>query len=278
MKKTHNRYKPIFPLILAVSLIFLWSLNGCRKSGIAEFSDLAVVESYLIPGSKVSIKISQKVAYDESIEVTARDMDALEVRVGYGNTEYPLISMGNGVYTDTLGIIKIVPDSTYTLHLIYNGTEVTSSTIVPSKPSSVTQSVTSITMAQIDPENPSMTSSPDPVEITFANADASYYLTTVECMDTNLVSVYKDSIPDNDMLASQPVTGTEIDIHPMMIRYFGKNRIILYHINPEYSTFFMRQASTSQSYQEPPTNIVNGLGIFTGINADTLYLNVIQSK
>jgi hypothetical protein len=278
MKKNDNRYKPIFPLILAVSLIFLWSLNGCQKSGIAEFSDLAVVEAYLIPGSKVSIKISQKVAYDESIEVTARDMDALEVRVGYGNTEYPLISMGNGVYTDTLGIIKIVPDSTYTLHLIYNGTEVTSSTIVPSKPSSVTQSVTSITMAQFDPENPSGTSPPDPVEITFANADASYYLTTVECMDTNLVSVYKDSVPDNDMLASQPVTGTEIDIHPMMIRYFGKNRIILYHINPEYSTFFMRQASTSQSYQEPPTNIVNGLGIFTGINADTLYLNVIQSK
>jgi len=278
MKKTDNRYKPIFPLILAVSLIFLWSLNGCRKSGIAEFSDLAVVEAYLVPGSKVSIKISQKVAYDESIEVTARDLDDLEVRVGYGNTEYPLISMGNGVYTDTLGIIRIVPDSTYTLHLIYNGTEITSSTIVPTKPGSVTQSVTSITMAQFDPENPSGTSPPDPVEITFANADASYYLTTVECMDSNLVSVYKDSIPGNDMLASQPVTGTEIDIHPMMIRYFGKNRIILYHINPEYSTFFMRQASTSQSYQEPPTNIVNGLGIFTGINADTLYLNVIQSK
>ena len=131
-------------------------------------------------------------------------------------------------------------------------------------------------MKQFDPENPSGATHPDPVEITFANPDASYYLTTVECMDTTLVPVYKDSIPANDMLSSQPVTGTQIDIHPMMIRYFGLNRIILYHINPEYSTFFMRQASTSQNYEEPPTNIVNGLGIFTGINADTLYLNVIQ--
>ncbi|MFZ4523738.1 MAG: hypothetical protein ACOYNC_18695 [Bacteroidales bacterium] len=48
------------------------------------------------------------------------------------------------------------------------------------------------------------------------------------------------------------------------------------YINTGYSTFFMRQASTSQSYQEPPTNIVNGLGVFTGINADTLYLKMIQ--
>jgi len=34
----------------------------------------------------------------------------------------------------------------------------------------------------------------------------------------------------------------------------------------------------TSKYQEPPTNIVNGLGIFTGVNTDTLYLNVIQQK
>ena len=131
-------------------------------------------------------------------------------------------------------------------------------------------------MSQFDPDNPSFSTQPDPVTITFANASAGYYIATVLCIDTVLVPVIKDSIPANDMLASQPTTGTEIEIRPMMIRYFGVNRIILYHINPEYSTFFMRQASTSQSYQEPPTNIVNGLGIFTGVNADTLFLRVIQ--
>jgi hypothetical protein len=130
----------------------------------------------------------------------------------------------------------------------------------------------------MDPENPSGTKPPDPVEITFANSDNSYYLTTVECIETNLVPVYKDSIPANDMFSSMPVTGTQINIQPMRIRYFGMNRIILYHINAEYSKFFMHQASTSQNYEEPPSNIGNGLGIFTGINSDTLFLNVIQVK
>jgi hypothetical protein len=131
-------------------------------------------------------------------------------------------------------------------------------------------------MLQFDPDDPSGSTIPDPVEITFSNYDQSYYLATVECIDTNLVPVYKDSIPDNDMFSSIPVNGTQINIEPMRIRYFGMNRIIIYHINPEYATFFTQQASTSQNYQDPPTNIDNGLGIFTGINADTLFLKVIQ--
>jgi hypothetical protein len=266
----------MFPVMLAISLFLLPGLNSCDKSGTTAFSDLPVVEAYLVPGEKISVRISQKVGFDEGVEIPATNLDALNVRVVCNNTEVPLIPAGDGVYTDTAGIIRVVPDSTYSLRFSYNGTEVSSVTVIPSKPTSVSQSVTYIEMAQFDPENPGGSAHPEPVIITFANPDASYYLTTVECMDTTLVPVYKDSIPANDMFSSMPVTGTEIEIQPMRIRYFGMNRIILFHINPEYSTFFMRQASTSQSYQEPPTNIVNGLGIFTGINADTLYLNVIQ--
>jgi|GEM_PF-3446219 len=35
--------------------------------------------------------------------------------------------------------------------------------------------------------------------------------------------------------------------------------------------------NNTQSYEEPPSNIRNGLGIFTGIHAGTLYVNVIQT-
>jgi hypothetical protein len=269
-------HRSLFPAIILATIFFFPTLNACRKSGVAAFTDLPVVEAYLTPGEKISLRISQKVAYDEEAVIPVTNLNTLDVRVVWGGVEYPLIPMGDGIYCDTLGSVQVIPDGTYLLRLFYQGREVSSTTIIPSKPASVSQSVTYIKMTQFDPENPDGSTRPDPVEITFANPDASYYLTTVECIDTTLVPVYKDSIPANDMFSSQPVTGTQIDIHPMRIRYFGLNRIILYHINPEYSTFFMRQSSTSQNYEEPPTNIVNGLGIFTGINADTVYLNVIQ--
>jgi hypothetical protein len=268
----------LFFLSVMLCLVFLLAGTSCRKTTGIVFEDLPVVEAYLVPGSGVSVKISRKTPYDEAASLSGTDINALDVKVKYRNTWYALPGMGEGVYTDTAGVIPVIPDSTYLLSFTFNGNSITSSTIVPQKPSSVTQSVTSISMAQFDPDNPGGTQPPDPVEITFANDDNSYYFATVTCIDTVLVPVYKDSIPANDIMSSQPVSGTQVDIHPMSIRYFGKNRIVLYHITPEYSTFFVQQASTSQSYQEPPSNIDNGLGIFTGINTDTLYLEVIQTK
>jgi hypothetical protein len=276
MEKKTFRQEPLINLTLVVCLYMLLGLNSCQKSGTTVFTDLPVVEAYLSPDQKIVIRISQKAAFDDGTEIPSENLDALDINVVSNGTAYSLIPLGYGVYCDTAGAVRVVPDSSYSLRFNYGGMQISSTTIIPSKPMSVTQSVTSITMSQFDPENPTGSTHPDPIEISFANPDASYYLATIECIDTTLVPVFKDSIPANDIFSSQPVTGTEIDIQPMMIRYFGMNRIILYHINPEYSTFFMRQASTSQSYQEPPTNIVNGLGIFTGINADTLYLNIIQ--
>ena len=261
-------------LLLSLSAWFL--ITSCQKSGIAEFSTLPVVESYLAPGKKITMTISEKIPYYENAVMTDTSINTLDIRVGYNGAYYNMIPLGNGIYSDTAGNISVIADSTYTLLFIFNGSNVYSSTIIPSKPIDVTQSATTIKMSQIDPENQSWINLPDPVEITFSNDDESYYLATVECIDSIRVPVFKDSIPENDIFSSMPVTGTQINIMPMRLSYFGLNRIILYHINPEYATFFTQQASTSQNYQEPPTNIENGLGIFTGINADTLFLNVIQ--
>jgi hypothetical protein len=271
------QWKILFGPIAGLVWILL-SLTSCEKTGVAEFSNLPVVEAYLSPGEKIKVVISRKIPYDSEASTVETDISNLEVFIGCSGASFHLIPQGDGIYVDTAGAVQVMIDSVYTLTFIYNGSTVSSTTVVPTKPSSVQQSVTYIKMSQIDPENPSGTNHTAPVEITFANSDNSYYLTTVECIETTLVPVYKDSIPANDMFSSIPVTGTQINIEPMRIRYFGMNRIILYHINAEYSKFFMHQASTSQNYEEPPTNIANGLGIFTGINSDTLFLNVIQVK
>jgi hypothetical protein len=159
---------------------------------------------------------------------------------------------------------------------MFNNTVVSSATVIPSKPSGLTQSVTSISMEQIDPDNTTFTRPPDPVEISFNNASEEYYMLTVECIDPNKTPIYKDSIPENGIYATRPTSQSSIDIQPMMLKYFGKNRIVLYHINKEYTTFLNNQVNTTQNYQDPPTNIENGLGIFTGINTDTLFLQVNQ--
>ena len=57
---------------------------------------------------------------------------------------------------------------------------------------------------------------------------------------------------------------------------FGTYQIIFLRVNLEYTGLFGSSGSSTLSLEEPPTNIVNGLGIFTGVSSDTLYLEVTR--
>ena len=57
---------------------------------------------------------------------------------------------------------------------------------------------------------------------------------------------------------------------------FGTYQIIVFRVNPEYAALYESSSNSTLSLEEPPSNIVNGLGIFTGVSSDTLYLEVIK--
>jgi hypothetical protein len=46
---------------------------------------------------------------------------------------------------------------------------------------------------------------------------------------------------------------------------------------PDYASLYSENSTSSQNLTNPSTSIVNGYGIFTGLNADTLYLNVLEN-
>jgi hypothetical protein len=274
MKKIRLRLYPVvFFLVPCIGLV-----NSCIKSDKTSFTDVPIVQACIEPGTHISVNVSRKTPYDESEKLSDLDINSFQMKIRFAGTWYSLVSAGNGRYTDTSGVIPVIADSSYSLSFDYNGLDVTSSTTVPLKPHGVSQSVTSVSMAQIDLDNFTWTKPPDPIEISFSNNDASYYFLTVECIEITRIPIYKDSIPSNDIMSTPPETGKTIYFNPRNIRYFGHNRIILYHITPEYANCFTQQESTTQNYQQPPTNIQNGLGFFTGINADTLFLNVVKTK
>ena len=58
--------------------------------------------------------------------------------------------------------------------------------------------------------------------------------------------------------------------------YYGPYQIILMHANQEYINLLnsTTSGSTSQNLLNAATNVTNGLGIFTAMQADTLNMNV----
>jgi len=258
-------------------ILMFFLMAGCQKSGYTDFEDLPVVESYLFPDSSIMVKISQKIPYDTTLNLTLGDIDHLSIYITYNDQEYLLESLGEGIYIDQSGRIPVLEDSNYTLKFQYQGSSISSSTTIPSKPHDFIASAYTITFAQMDSAN-AMPPSSTSIDLSWTNSDESYYLVTIFCVDTNAVPTIKDSVPDNPVSSSMPLRGSDYELRPMMFSYFGKNRVILSHINPEYSTFYQGWMNNTQNYQEPPTNINNGLGIFTGINTDTLYIQVIKES
>jgi hypothetical protein len=66
-------------------------------------------------------------------------------------------------------------------------------------------------------------------------------------------------------------------LRPQEFQYFGKHRLILYHVLPDYASLYSENSTSSQNLTNPSTSIMNGYGIFTGLNSDTLYFTVNEN-
>ena len=79
------------------------------------------------------------------------------------------------------------------------------------------------------------------------------------------------------MRISEPGIMDFYPINPQRdLQQFGDHRVIVYRVNPEYAALYESASNSSLNISEPPTNINNGLGIFTGISSDTLFFKVIE--
>ncbi len=266
---------------LLVSLIFGMTLSSCNTEEFQlAFNDIPVVESYLIQSKPISVKITRKTPYDSNVALSDDNLDLLQVKILYNDQIRFIPSVGNGEYKDATffpqeGVI-------YKLEFEFNGQPVYSSTVILPKPINFKQSVTQLKMPGIDfstrpPTRPAM---PDPVRLTWDNNDNSYYMVVIENMETapTAINDYGDRVPPGRFFRNQPTQNNQYEIQSMHFQYYGRHRLILYHLNADYAALYNDTGNSSQNLTNPTTNIANGLGIFTGINADTLLLNVIKPE
>jgi hypothetical protein len=262
-------------------MIMLMSVGfyACTKSGSSEFTDTAIVESYLKPGDHPLIIISRQIPFSSTSNMSADDINSLSISITNNTTSVNLTPLGEGKYIDSSMIIT--ENERYELSFIYNSKVVSAYTDIPSKPLHFTQSSTSITIATMDISSwppttrPTM---PDPISLTWENSDASYYIVIIENMETTLTPIrdFGDNAPPGNMFRKPPTTSPGLEINSMEFQYYGNHRLILYHVLPDYASLYSDNQTSSQNLTNPSTSITNGYGIFTGLNSDTLYINVMK--
>jgi hypothetical protein len=257
-------------IFLLIVIILSLTIISCNKNKDEGYTTKAVVEAYLSPNTTTSVHITTEILYTSSD--TSKGLENLNVTISCNGISYTLTSTGNGYYVADTSL-HIVVGNTYNLKFEYNDKVITASTVIPSRPTGYTESATSIVVQQFDPNSGTMPSFPNPIEMDWNNSTHDYYMIVAKCMETTLVPT--DTVNSNKpAFRTSPTQSNTYSIQAMQFKYYGKYDIILWKLNPEYAALYNDNGSNSLNLTSPECNINNGWGIFTGINSDTLTVEV----
>jgi hypothetical protein len=265
--------------ILIVLLIS--SFTGCIKRDNSEFTDTPIIESYLLPGNYLSLQVTRQIPFSSEVTYSSDNIDSLNIRVTHNDMTYVLTPIGDGKYTDNSIVIK--EGDTYDLSFAYNSRTVSAYSQIPEKPNNYAQSALSISVNRMSTVSGFPTGGPgmmpEPITLTWDNKDESYYIVVIENMEATLDPIrdFGDAAPPGNIFKKPPTTSSGLQLRPQEFQYFGKHRLILYHVLPDYASLYSDKSTSSQNLTNPSTSIMNGYGIFTGLNSDTLFFNVYEN-
>lgn len=254
-------------------------LSGCGKDNTQAYTDAPIIETYLEPGSYLSVKVSRQLPFLNEVEYSSDDINNLAISILFNDSIILLSPADSGLYIDSSIIVK--EGDMFNLSFSFNSKNVMAYTYIPSKPANLIQSATKIYVPRMDSTSgPPTGTMSDPVEITWTNDDESYYLLVVENMESSLDPIrdFGDQEPPGNRFRKSPTNSSFESIRPNDFQYFGTHRIILYHVLPDYAALYDQNSTNSINLTNPSSSITNGYGIFTGLSSDTLYIEVKESS
>jgi hypothetical protein len=273
------RLRIILSLFILSALIY-----SCVDRNNMEFSDIPIVEGYLRPGDYMRLSVSRQIPFSSNVTYSSDDINALKITITNNNIDHLFTPLGGGKYIDSSLVVSA--GERYDLSFTFNSKTVSAYTTIPSKPARFAESDTSISVMRMDSTSTptaggGMWERPTPIDLTWDNDDNSYYIVVVENMEAVLDPVRDFGTADSITFGrfnKAPTTASGLEMRAQEFTYFGRHRLILYHVMPDYASLYDRTTASSQNLTNPSTSITNGYGIFTGLNADTLFMTVEEAK
>ncbi len=266
----------------------LFSVSACTPATDDSLSPDAqpVVQAYLVPGQLISVQVTKQIPFVDDTTGQGQPIDGLTLSISNAAKRYTLRALGNGLYKSGADLIPKT-GQTYQLDFDYSGRHVSGSTVIPSRPISFSADQTEVYRTAITIGSgmgnfgASANQSNTPVHLTWANPTGDYYYIVVDNVEANPTEIItRLNNPSGTVtniarrFRSQPVQSDFTNIQPQSFQYFGRHRVVLFHLNPDYAALYKQNSTSTQNISTPPTALTNGLGLFTGLNTDTLYVTV----
>lgn len=259
--------------ILAFILPAILFCAACKKDTSTNITDEPVVIAYLMPQQPVSIRICQQKGLTDTATYGAA-ITGLQVTISNGGQTVTLSETTPGIYSYANSAF-LASGKTYTLKFNYLNEVVTATANIPAKPTGYTASRTTINVPLTTANGPGSTDSVA-VHLKWNNPDSLYHVIVFKNDDNSPYNLH----PQFNSLINFTINAKQANYYDVYFRtfnYLGIYRAILYSVDKTYADILTSNANTSsQRLANPPSNISNGYGIFTGMQADTIKLTITQ--
>lgn len=261
--------KKQLPILFACILI---AFTACQKNKlVSKGTDLPVIAAYLVQGQPIAVKLYHQKNLNDTA-VYGQPIGGIKVYILTENDKLQLTESTKGTYNYADNSI-LVTGKTYTLQFDYNGNSVSASTVMPPKPVNFASQYGGITLPAGGAPG---SGNNDVLNIfTWSNPNALHHVLAFKATSGIVpVSMFGRTLPVNSQINTN--RALQYNITGREFAYQGNYMAILFSVNQEYINLLDNNAgsTSSQTLTQIPTNILNGFGIFTAMQADTLDFNV----
>ena len=271
MRKEVNIFN--FAIIATAIIVMIIMESSCKKEAAVSYVAEPVVQAYLVPNQPLSVYLKKEILIGstDTATQTIDNLNNVTITCLQTGIAYTLNFIGNGIYVDSA--YKGVAGDNYNLAFTYNGKVVSASTLVPTKPTNVSISDTTLSI----PSNTFYISSITPLTLNWSNPNNDYFLVLVQLTnsaDTLSPIDTSSHFHRHSFFRNQPTQSNTSQLSPRDFSYYGEYYAILYKVNADYAELYNGSGNNSQNLTQPITDIKNGLGMFSGINADTIRISI----
>lgn len=280
MKESAAMNKTTVTLLIAACFL----LAACsEETPLAPESDLLVVTAYLFTGEPVrNVKLTGTLPLDTE-DALAPPINDSRVSLVKNGQRYALeLTPGDsGYYHYADDDLNVDPGDEFLLEIDHGGRLISARTVVPPPPAEPTLSAVEMS---VDPQVPPSrffggenTDQGEPLTASWQGEEEAYYFVEVESIEPEPIPIewaFSRNAPLNFLFLRE----NSFTIQPLQIAYFGTHRIRIFRANQEYADLLQFGTQDPNELSEPPSNIDNGLGIFTAFSSASALFEVVQTE
>lgn len=269
------------------AILISLGLMSCEDLAIPNANQF-VVEGFITADSPVdNIKIKKTINLNEDIQDIP--ISNAIVKINNGSSEFSLTyNSSTKKYFDPSGSAVIHVGDEFNIEIEVDGTVATSSTVVPEKPIDLNLSKTELVVPQlvlnIFLRDQIVALFNDEISnFTWKGIPGRFYFVVIETQEKTLNPIIPAGVPEQSKellksfkFISAPSEATSFVIRAVALETYGKYVAKVYSVNKEYVDLFNSAEQDSRDLNAPPSNIKNGLGIFSAFAVDSLEFTVVQ--